>query len=379
MRNRPTKILIAGAGVLAGDVIDFLSQSQTNFEIVVGARDVDAAMRRINLARYAAMNLGHYPRISVTAMDLANIEATSARIDKIRPDIIFNATTLQSWWVITKLQQSAFHRLDRARGGIWTPMHMVLIRRLMKAVRNCNSRAVVINASYPDVVNAALAAEGLAPSVGIGNVANAVPGVRLAAADLLNVSPAKVTVRFFTHHYLSYRMPSTGVTDDAPYHLRILVDGRDIGEGALDHSTLFKLVAGKFRRTKGLAGQAVTASSAVAVIEAAAAGAGTVVHAPGPIGLVGGYPVRFAPDGFLVELPEGLTLDQAVAVNRLAQRFDGINEVADDGTVSFTQEAIEVAKAELGFNCPAFRPEDCELVADELGHRYASYAKRFAA
>jgi hypothetical protein len=373
------RVLIAGIGVLAGDVVDFLSQSRDRFDIIVGARDPDAARLRVNLARYAALNLGFDPQITVTDLNLMEIEATAETIDRLKPDIIFNAATLQSWWAITKLPKPAFERLDRARGGIWTPMHMVLIRRLMKAVRACDSRATVINASYPDVVNAALGSEGLSPAVGIGNVANAVPGLRLAAAHLFDLEPASVTVRFFAHHHLSYRMPSSGNTDGAPYHLTIYADGKPIETDDRDHQALFELVAGSFRRTKGLAGQSVTASSATAVIVAAARGCDDIVHAPGPKGLVGGYPVRFGKNDQYVDLPQGLSLDQAIAINRQAQRYDGIDDVADDGTVSFTDDVAEIAKVELNFDCTAFRPAECEAMAYELSARYGEYRRHHAA
>ncbi|TCU21259.1 hypothetical protein EV130_111116 [Rhizobium azibense] len=374
--TRPVRILIVGSGVLGGDVLDLLTQSSAHYEIMVGARRPDNALLRVNLALYTAMNLGHTSNVVVVPMDLMNVEATAAEIGKLRPDIIFNATTLHSWWVITKLPKEAYERVDRARGGVWTPMHMVLIRRLMKAVRLAESNAIVVNASYPDVVNAALAAEGLAPAVGIGNIANAVPGVRLAAAYLLGRDPASIDVRFFAHHYLSYRMPSTGTAAGAPYHLTVYADGMEVSPDDLDHETLFSHVAGRFRRIKGLAGQSVTASSATAMLHAVARRKGDVVHGPGPLGLVGGYPVRVSKNGFLVELPNGLTLDDAIDINRRCQRFDGIEAVDVDGTVHIVEESAGIMRETLGYNCNAFRPDECEDRAHELATRFAEYARR---
>ncbi len=369
-----TKILILGQGVLGGDVLDFLLQSGADIELAVGARNLDKALHRVNLARYTAMNLGFSPPVEICAIDLMDVEATAERILEIKPDIVFNATTLHSWWVITKLPPDAFRRLDQGRGGIWTPMHQVLIRKLMKAVRLANSNAVVVNASYPDVVNASLAAEGLAPAVGIGNIANAVPGIRLAAACMLRLPVASIDVRFFAHHYLSYRMPSTGGTDGAPYHLSIYADGLEVPRDAIDHAELFSLVAGRFRRVKGLAGQSVTASSATAMLLALTRRKGEVVHAPGPLGLVGGYPVRVCPDGLLVDLPAGLTLDDAIAINRECQHYDGIESVDDDGTVHFTDAAGDVLKKVLGLELRSYPLEECEARAEELGAHFAQFA-----
>jgi hypothetical protein len=371
-----TKIMILGQGVLGGDVLDFLLQSGANIEIAVGARTPDKALHRVNLARYTAMNLGFSPAVDIHPIDLMDIEATAERLLQIKPDIIFNATTLHSWWVITKLPPEAFRRLDEGRGGIWTPMHQVLIRRLMKAVRLADLKAVVVNASYPDVVNASLAAEGLAPAVGIGNIANAVPGIRFAAAHMLAVPPASIEIRFFAHHYLSYRMPSTGGTDGAPYHLSIYANGLEVPREDIDHAELFSLVAGRFRRVKGLAGQSVTASSATAMLLALARRKGEVVHAPGPLGLVGGYPVRVSADGLLVDLPAKLTLDDAIAVNRECQRYDGIKSVDDDGTVRFTDAAADVLSQVLGLELRAYPPQDCEARAEELAAHFAQFARQ---
>lgn len=376
-QQTPTsRILIAGCGVLGGAVLDFLSQSEGNYQIFVGAKDADKLAQRVNLARYTALNLGRTPSIEAVRLDLMDVDRTAESIATIHPDIIFNATTLHSWWVITRLPSAAFQRLDKARGGVWTPMHLVLTRRLMKAVRRADAAGVVVNASYPDVVNAALAGEGLAPTVGIGNIANAVPGVRLAAAHLLQSGVDEIDIRFVAHHYLSYRMPSTGGTDGAPYHLTVLHGGREVPTDRLDHNEIFSLVAGRFRRIKGLAGQSVTASSATAVLRAIADDSGRVVHAPGPLGLVGGYPVHVARSSVSVALPSGLSLDAAVEINRACQKFDGIEDVDAAGTVHFTSEAAGVMREELGYDCEHLPLDECEERADELARKFAEYRRR---
>ncbi|ESY48106.1 MULTISPECIES: hypothetical protein [unclassified Mesorhizobium] len=306
-----------------------------------------------------------------------NIEATAEQLAALRPDIIFNATTLHSWWTILQLPPDAYQRVDRARGGVWTPMHLVLVRRLMRAVREAGLQTVVVNASYSDVTHAALAAEGLSPAIGIGNVANAVPGIRLAAAHLLGCELKAIDVRFFAQHYVSYRMPRTGSTDGAPYHLSIYREGQRIGPEEVSHDEIFANVAGRFRRVEALAGQSVTASSATAVLRALADRVERVVHAPGPLGLVGGYPVRVAPTGISIDLPEGLSLDDAVEINRECQKYDGIEAVESDGTVRFTAESAEIMRKLLGYDCDAMALDECEGRAEELAAKYAEYLRRF--
>ena len=378
MQNDRRTILIVGQGVLASAVLDLLAQSEARTRIVIAARNLDRLQWRVNLARYTALNLGCEPVIEASPIDLMDGARSAALIASVAPDIIFNATTLHSWWVITQLPSTAFQRLDRARGGVWTPMHLVLIRRLMQAVRAADFKGAVVNASYPDVTHAALAAEGLSPLVGIGNVANAVPGLRLAAAHLLQADVAEIDVRFFAHHFLSYRMPSSGTTDGAPYHLTVYRDGKEVALDEGDHREIFALVAGRFRRVKGLAGQSVTASSATAVLNALADGGDRVVHAPGPLGLVGGYPVRFGNDGIAVDLPTGLSLEAAIAINRRCQTYDGIEDIDASGTVHFTPEAADVLKEELGYDCRQLPLEACEARAEELARKFAAYRDRIA-
>lgn len=376
MPDERCKILILGQGVLASAVLDFLAQSDRQFRIFIAARDADKLARRVNLARYTALNLGRDPVIEPCAIDLMDGERSAALIASVAPDIIFNATTLHSWWVITQLPPAAFQRIDRARGGVWTPMHLVLVRRLMLAAHAADFKGVVVNASYPDVTHAALAAEGLAPLVGIGNVANAVPGLRLAAAHLLQAPVAEVDVRFFAHHFLSYRMPSTGRTDGAPYHLSVYRRGKEVALDAGDHNEIFQLVAGRFRRVKGLAGQSVTASSATAILRALVNREACVVHAPGPLGLVGGYPVRFGERRIAIDLPSGLALEAAIDINRRCQTYDGIDDIDARGTVHFTADAADVLREELGYDCRRLPLEECEARAEELARKFAAYRDR---
>lgn len=375
-RREPCRIMIIGAGVLGGDVLDFLSQRHEGYRLFIGARDQNKLNLRVNLARYTAMNLGYQVDIEALTVDVMNIARTAETIAAVRPDIVFNATTLQSWWDITRLPPEIYQRIDRARGGVWTPMHLVLTRRLMQAVRQSGSNAIVVNASYPDVVNAALAGEGLAPAIGIGNISNAVPGIRLAAADLLGCDVDEVQIRFFAQHYLSYRMPSTGETDGAPYHLSIYRKGQKIADEQVDHKKIFSRVAGKFRRVKGLAGQSVTASSATAVLTALAKREECVVHAPGPLGLVGGYPVKINPSSISVALPQGLSLETAVKLNEDCQKFDGIESVDADGGVRFTTASAAIIREELGYDCDYLPLAECEDRAEELGRRYAEFRRR---
>ncbi|MER9683318.1 hypothetical protein NKJ23_29070, partial [Mesorhizobium sp. M0184] len=123
-------------------------------------------------------------------------------------------------------------------------------------------------------------------------------------------------------------------------------------------------------------GQSVTASSAIAILRAFADHLERVVHAPGLLGLVGGYPVRIAPTGISIELPQGLSLDDAVEINSQCQKYDGIEAVESDGTVRFTGESAGILRELLDYDCEAMALDECENRAEELAAKYAEYCDR---
>jgi hypothetical protein len=91
----------------------------------------------------------------------------------------------------------------------------------------------------------------------------------------------------------------------------------------------------------------VTAASAAPVLEALLPGAAPLRWStPAPGGLPGGYPVRIADGSVTLDLPPGITRDEAVAFNQRRAQADGVERIDEDGTVHFTVAAQE-AVAEL--------------------------------
>ncbi len=371
------KLLVFGYGVLSGAVIDHLSNFGGALEIHVAGRDLESLRRRTNLSRYAAANFGRFPRIYEHQNDIYNVAATADLIHSMQPDVIFNATSPLPWWALKQLPADLADRVDEAGGGAWTPTDAVLPYKLAQAVSQSGASPIFVNGSYADVVNPALAAIGLSPNVGVGNVANAVPGLRYAIAECTNRPPMELDVRFVAHHFISYSMPTVGHTSGAPFHLYAAHDGRDISS-EFDASRVFELVATKFRRVKGLAGQAVTASSATHVLDAILGDRNIAGHAPGPLGLPGGYPVTLGGSGATLNLPAGLSAAEAQAINREGQKWDGIEEIDPKGNVSFTQKCQDIMKSVFGFECSVMAIGDCEQWAAELLAKYRDICPKAA-
>ncbi|NER52101.1 MAG: hypothetical protein F6J92_36765, partial [Symploca sp. SIO1A3] len=297
-------------------------------------------------------------------------------ISVFKPDIIFSSVSLQSWWVITKLPKPVFESLDEAQLGPWLPMHLTLVYKLMQAVKQTGLNIKVINASYPDVVNPILNKVGLSPTIGVGNVANVIPGLRSSIALTLDKPLEEVEIRLFAHHYVSHRLSHLGNAGGAPFHLTALVNGENLTK-FLDLNTVLDLLTTKFKRLGGLDGMLITAASATTVINGMANNTGKIIHAPAPNGLPGGYPVRINAQGGEVILPDDLTLDQAIRLNEEGQRFDGIDKIEQDGTVYFTDKEMNIMNYLLGYECRKMTLLESEDIANTLRLKYIEFAKKY--
>ena len=90
-----------------------------------------------------------------------------------------------------------------------------------------------VGAAYPDVVNAILAAIGPAPTVGCGNIAEAIPKIRFAAAAATGAPPQDVEVRLVAEHALEFRHYAEPGAELPPYLLQARWGERDVTAEAL--------------------------------------------------------------------------------------------------------------------------------------------------
>jgi hypothetical protein len=327
----------------------------------------------MNLSDLVASNLGIHNKVSYEILDVNNINQTSELIYKVNPDIIFNATTKMSYWVPTKLPKEIFRKLYYAFTGWQTPMHLTLTFKLMKAVKNSGIQTRVINSSYPDVTNPALHTMDLAPEVGIGNLANVVPVIRKAISLHENIAIDKLDIRAYGHHHFSYMLPSLGNAENLPYHLEIYYGDLNITK-YLDFKNIFNLLPTKLKRTRGLEGMIMTAASAVNVIKGMASNAKSeIIHAPGPNGLPGGYPIQITENGTEVVLPKDLSLHEVIELNKQGQILDGIKEIDNQGNIHYTEQEMQIVKEIFGYECLVMNVKECEQWADELYSKFMDY------
>jgi hypothetical protein len=224
-------------------------------------------------------------------------------------------------------------------------------------------------------VNCVLGRLGLAPTSGIGNVAEIVPKLQALAAARLGAEPAAVKVTLVAHHALerfAYDGAAAGA-ETPPYFLRIMLGGVDVTERAGGAELLLEPHA----MPSGPVTHFLSAATAVRLIQGLLADEAAELHAPGPGGLPGGYPVLVSRAGVRPAPVPGLPLEQAIAINERSHRFDGIERIERDGTVVFTATAAGIMRETLGYDRERLHPDEADERAAELVARFWEYARRY--
>jgi hypothetical protein len=338
-------VLITGLGDLGGWVLELLARCNGVTRIVTTDVREDWGYSKTMTAACGAGQMGYNKRLEFHKLDLYNIDATAELINKVKPDLIYCAASLQSWWVPLLLPTHVAELSELAGIGPLTPGHLALIHKLMLAVKQSGFKTTVLNNCYPDVCNPILAANGLGPDFGSGNSDLVMEDIRQKVSYEYNVPPQEVAVYFYTAHPID----TVAKWKDIPNILKIYVGGNDI----TDKYDLKKLVKGFAtmwgppKTTTWIAHPRV-ASSAVKNIMAFINNTNELTNLPGPKGLPGGYTVRVSRKGAEVALPKGITLEQVKKINMDALKFDGVKDITADGTVYFTDECREGVKEWLG-------------------------------
>jgi len=360
------QVLIIGLGGVGSWALELLARTEGVSYIVGADINEEWGRRKVYNVAVGAMLQGYYPRLEFVRIDLRDVDATAETIAKLQPQLIFNCATLQTWWLRKKLPPETADRLGEAGSGPWLPTHLALSRKLMLAIRACGWQGHVINSGIPDISNVVLAKRGLAPTIGLGNIDLVVPVLQMGVAKRLKVPTRNVSVYAVFHHYHTsyFRKHSNGAP---PYFLRLMVGDQDVTGQFNTDSLLYQVSQDRFSDEHL---NPVVAASGVKNALALLRDTGLLTHSPGPQGLPGGYPVRLSAAGAEVVLPAGINMEQALAINEAGQRGDGVERIEDDGTVVYTDKAVQIMKEVLGYDLAPLKFDECDERAVELIARF---------
>jgi hypothetical protein len=197
--------------------------------------------------------------------------------------------------------------------------------------------------------------------VGAGNVDLIVSEMRRKVSVAEKVPYGEVTVYLVACHAV---VPQG---KGAPFFLKVMVGDRDItSKYGVDWFFADSLIRSTPPEWTTLVNEPYVAASAVRNIMAIVNNTRELAHAPGPIGLPGGYPIRIGAGGVEVALPAELTLEQAIEINLEGLKREGTQEIKPDGIVVLTDEAYRVQKKLYGMDLREFRFADMEDIGKEL-------------
>ncbi|MEN6483369.1 MAG: hypothetical protein ABFD98_00675 [Syntrophobacteraceae bacterium] len=368
-------IMIVGLGEVGGKALELLARRNGIGRIVAADVNEDYGRLKVNNAAFGAQLEGCSPNIEFLKVDLKDVDRTSESLAAIKPSVIYNSTSLQSYWVVELLPREIHRKFQEVSFGPWLPMHLTLAHKLMKAVKNSGIDAAVVNGAYPDAVNPTLAKLGLGPAVGIGNVDLIVPQIRKVVSEKMKVPMRSVSPFVVMHHYAEYWVVREGHTGGAPYYLKVLVDGSDVTK-ELDTDEVLREIVVRAKRPGRPDGHYLVASSAVQKILALYHDTGEITHAAGPAGMIGGYPVRLGRNGAELALPQEVPPEEAVRINVESQRLEGIEEIGEDGRVVFMEKNCYAMKELINYYCRTMTVDECEQRAQELGRLYGEFSRK---
>lgn len=356
-------IALVGLGDLGGLILELLVQLKAGRKIIVFDKNETRVKNKIFSIVGSASYLGIFPDISFQKLDLQDMDKSAEAFKKFKPDVIINCTTLMSWWERSSLPAKIRKDIQDAGVGPWLPLHLTLSRKLMMAIDKANITTHVVNTCYPDAVNAILAKVGLSPTIGGGNSDLLVPCLQKIAGEKMGVPSQNIAVYMIAHHFHVASLFHHGNMGGVPYFLKIMVGDQDISNELnlekMLHETVRLLPSGREMHP-------LVAASFVKNTIAILNDTGEITHAPGPEGLLGGWPVRLSKSGAQMLLPQGIDMSSAIHIVKTAQEGDGIENIKNDGTVVITQKAYSIMKKAFGYDCQAFSLEESEERANEL-------------
>ncbi len=363
-------VMIFGSGEAGGWALEFLARSDGVDRLVVVDVKEEDGFPRTHLAAIGSVFQGFSKEFILRMNDIGDVEATARLLDEYKPDVIFTAVTLQSprLLMMADIPDEIRQRLREATFSVWLPWHLVLISKLMQAIKKSGIQTHVVNISFPDVVNPVLwGYHGIGPTVGAGNLEITVAIVTKYISIQEGVPVTEIVPSFVGSHAFMSFGPRAGV----PYFAKVMIGDRNVTD-KYDLEWVIHEWPVSLRWSKTTV-FSIFSASAVKNILAILRDTNEYAHAVAPNGLTGGYPVRLNARGAEIVLPEELSLEEAIRINEEGNKFDGVERIEDDGTVVYTDKTYTIMK-ELGYDCRELTFDALEPRCEELKRLYARLA-----
>lgn len=349
--NMSCDVLITGTGMFAGRIaLDIASTAKTPVNVVIAGRNKMRLdwLKTAGNARAAMFSTS--ARFSTIEVDMIAEGASDRLLDECNPRIVVQAASIQTSTVISD-KGNRWTQLVAEGGLSATAVFQSLISsRMAAAISHRKNRPLLINCSFPDVVNGIIKAMNFDVLCGTGNVA-----ILSNVFDGTYQHEPSDPLRVVAHYQClaAWRKPPeerAGAVAPLVY----------VGEQKLDN------VFDTFKQCQLTPEPAIEISGAsgVTLILALAAGTTWRGHAPGPDGLPGGYPVRVENNELFLDLPAAITKDEAIAWNAGFEQKNGL--VVEGETVRYCGKLKSLLEDEKFRHAEGFIAKDLERVCKDM-------------
>ena len=341
--------MMLGCGALVREVALAIpliaSRHDDEFTVIIAARNADRTLWLARMVRARSFAGGVPLTVLSYELDWSSVDQVAATIAAAAPNVIFNTASLQSPWALQT--DDDWSRLVRGGGyGVTVALQAALLPTLGRALHSAGGDVAVVNACYPDVVNAGGRRMGLNIRCGIGNIA--------LVAELLRqylAASADRELRLLAGHWdVSELSRPPEQRSDYPM---VWQNGRTVEPERLSGAPSLSADATL---------NAFGAGTSAALLYALATNRDWTGHVPGPWGELGGYPVRLEAGALSYDLPGNLTLDEARRWN--TERCERDGAVVEQGThVRFSSRAAELIRVVAPELAGGFDFKDVESAA----------------
>jgi hypothetical protein len=344
-------ILLSGTGAFAARIaFDIAATTPKPVRVLVAGRN-EERLAWIKLAGNSRAAMFHKPAsFETVTVDFSSPDSIAGALQGASPKVVVQAASVQSPAAMHSTDTGWARFVHEGGPGLTGAFQALISSRVGRAMARFAPDALFINCCYPDVVNGILAAQGLPLACGVGNVAIL---AHMFEGDLGIREPGRVRV---VAHYETLGPFREKAEDRAGKRApRVWLDGKEIAD-----------VFGRFRHLK-LTRQPVidiSGGTGVPIMYALAGFADYQGHAPGPLGLPGGYPITVRGRKPALDLPAGMTEHEAVTWNRSFEERRGL--VVKDGRVQYQGPAKDVLARESKTLAEGFDVQSLEDVCREM-------------
>lgn len=268
-------IFLIGTGALSRAIVDTLSFSDlANIEFHVYSRSLAGSSWLATIGNTRSRVRGNGQQYVPRQIDWENEAFLINEINTHKPSLVIHTASLQSMWSLK--QENKWSALVKGTGyGTTLPLQCKLAITVAKAIANATVQPKLINCCYPDAVNYVLKKCGLDVLCGIGNIG-------IIEQLLLNARLPGEFLMLANHFHVQELIQPLQNRTELP---KLWLDKKPLQEP--------RSIFDKMLLINDPSLNSITALTCLNLLTALLTRNECVLHLPGPLGQVGGYPVFF--------------------------------------------------------------------------------------